>query len=52
MIQQYGSHLNIDGTTELNNSICLAKIEDALSAVKVHTADLQEKMRAFFSSPK
>jgi len=49
VIQQYGSHLNIDGTTEPNDTICLAKIEDALSVVKVHATELQKTMDIFFS---
>jgi len=48
VIQQYGSHLNVDGSMETSDAVCLDKIREALSAVKVHTAELMEKMKGFF----
>ncbi|KAK1830787.1 signal transduction histidine kinase [Podospora conica] len=48
VIQQYGSHLNVDGSRETNDAVCLAKIEEALADVKVHTAALKEMMQGFF----
>jgi len=48
VIQQYGSHLNVDGSREGDDSICLYKIQEALIVVKVHTAELKKKMEAFF----
>ena len=48
VIQQYGSHNNVDGTLEANDAVCLGKIREALSDVKVHTAELKERMKDFF----
>lgn len=48
VIQQYGSHLNVDGSLEASDAVCLGKIREALSDVKVHTADLKEMMKGFF----
>ncbi|KAK0740565.1 signal transduction histidine kinase [Schizothecium vesticola] len=48
VIQQYGSHLNVDGSREEDAAVCLGKIREALTDVKVHTAELKEKMNEFF----
>jgi osomolarity two-component system phosphorelay intermediate protein YPD1 len=50
VIQQYGHRLNVDGTTEPDEEVCLKKITDALSKVKVDTEELEKKMRKFFNA--
>lgn len=48
IIQQYGSMLNIDGSNEPDQIVCLKKCVDALAAVKVDKDVLEKKMRKFF----
>lgn len=48
IIQQYGSNLNVDGSAEPDEEICLRKIKDALAAVKVDKAELEKTMKNFF----
>jgi len=48
VIQQYGHNLNIDGSPETDEKVCLKKIEDALKTVRVDTKQLQDKMEKFF----
>ncbi|AEO71648.1 1a01fb81-4ad7-452b-8be1-71967b0f38c4 [Thermothielavioides terrestris] len=51
VIQQYGHKLNVDGTSEPDEAVCLKKIEEALKTVRVDTADLEKIMRKFFHQP-
>ncbi|KAK0635003.1 signal transduction histidine kinase [Bombardia bombarda] len=48
VIQQYGHKLTVDGAPEPDSEVCLQKIKDALKAVKVDTAELEEMMKKFF----
>lgn len=50
VIQQYGHKLNLDGTPETDEEVCLKKITDALETVKVDFADLEKDLKAFFNS--
>ncbi len=52
IIQQYGHGLNLDGTPEPDNEVCLKKIEDALKAVKTDFLDLEKTMKKFFDDAK
>jgi osomolarity two-component system phosphorelay intermediate protein YPD1 len=49
VIQQYGHKVDVDGNPEPNEKVCLQKIEDALKAVKVDTAELEKMMKKFFN---
>jgi len=49
VIQQYGHGLNVDGTNEPNKEVCLKKITEALSKVKVDTEELEKQMKKFFN---
>lgn len=51
VIQQYGHKLNVDGTPEPDETVCLQKIAEALKAVKVDTEELEQKMKKFFGKP-
>ncbi|KAK4155100.1 signal transduction histidine kinase [Chaetomidium leptoderma] len=48
IIQQYGHRMNVDGTPEPDQQVCLKRIGDALQAVKADTAELETAMRKFF----
>ncbi|KAK5661445.1 hypothetical protein OQA88_11346 [Cercophora sp. LCS_1] len=48
IIQQYGHHLNVDGSPEADDSVCLKRITEALKAVKVDKEELKKKMDKFF----
>jgi len=48
IIQQYGSNLNVDGSAEPDEEICLKKIKDALTTVKVDKDELEKTMSKFF----
>jgi HPt (histidine-containing phosphotransfer) domain-containing protein len=52
IIQQYGSNLNVDGSAEPDEEVCLRRIEDALAAVKVDKAELEKTMKRFFELEK
>ncbi|KAK3315354.1 signal transduction histidine kinase [Apodospora peruviana] len=51
VIQQYGHNLNVDGTPETNEEVCLEKISHALEKVKLDTEELEQMMKDFFSPP-
>ncbi|KAM7217729.1 Signal transduction histidine kinase, phosphotransfer (Hpt) domain containing protein [Rhypophila decipiens] len=48
IIQQYGHQLNVDGTPEEDESVCLEKISAAIDRVKVDTSELEKLMEDFF----
>ena len=48
IIQQYGHRLNVDGSPETDDQVCLKKIGEAIKAVKVDSAELEKVMRKFF----
>ncbi|KAK0639267.1 signal transduction histidine kinase [Cercophora newfieldiana] len=50
IIQQYGSNLNVDGSAEPDEAVCLKKITAALEEVKVDMEALEKKMKKFFES--
>lgn len=52
VIQQYGSNLNVDGSPEVDQSVCFAKIKQALTSVKVYTTELEGVLKAFFNDDK
>ncbi|KAL2021553.1 hypothetical protein VTK56DRAFT_7052 [Thermocarpiscus australiensis] len=47
-IQQYGHKMNVDGSPEPDEEVCLKKIRSALKTVQVDTADLEKMMKEFF----
>ncbi|ROW06471.1 hypothetical protein VMCG_04351 [Cytospora schulzeri] len=51
VIQQYGHKLDLAGTPETDEEVCLKKITEALKAVKVDYADLEKELKVFFNSP-
>lgn len=48
IIQQYGHRLNVDGSPEADESVCLKKITEALEAVKIDKVELEVRMNKFF----
>ncbi|ROW04207.1 hypothetical protein VSDG_00812 [Cytospora chrysosperma] len=50
VIQQYGHKLDLAGTPETDEEVCLKKITEALKAVKVDYADLEKELKVFFNS--
>jgi osomolarity two-component system phosphorelay intermediate protein YPD1 len=48
IILQYGIKSNVDGTAEPDEEICLKKITDTLSAVKIDMDELKKMMNKFF----
>ncbi|KAK1772546.1 histidine-phosphotransfer domain, HPT domain-containing protein [Phialemonium atrogriseum] len=48
VIQQYGHNLNLDGSPEADQAVCLYKISEALKTVKTDTADLEVLLKEFF----
>lgn len=48
VIQQYGHKLNLDGSPEPDEQVCLAKITEALQAAKDDMAKLETMLRKFF----
>lgn len=48
LIQQYGHKLNVDGSSEPDEQVCLNKIAEVLKTVRVDTADLEKLMKQFF----
>jgi osomolarity two-component system phosphorelay intermediate protein YPD1 len=48
IIQQYGSNLNVDGSAEPDEEVCLKRIRAALEAVKIDKAELEKTMNKFF----
>jgi osomolarity two-component system phosphorelay intermediate protein YPD1 len=51
VIQQYGHRLNLDGTPEPDETVCLKKITEALKTAKVDTQELEQRMKQFFGRP-
>jgi len=49
VIQQYGHKLNLDGSPEPDEDVCLEKITDALEKVKVDLAELEKAIKRFFT---
>lgn len=52
VIQQYGHKLNLDGSPELDEKVCIRKITEALKAVKQDMAELEKMLKRFFDPPK
>jgi osomolarity two-component system phosphorelay intermediate protein YPD1 len=50
VIQQYGNGLNMDGTREPSQDVCLKKITEAIKTAKHDTTDLEEMMNKFFKN--
>ncbi|TPX10980.1 uncharacterized protein E0L32_008017 [Thyridium curvatum] len=48
VIQQYGHRLNVDGTPETDEAVCLRRITDALKTVKVDFEEVQKSLKKFF----
>lgn len=48
VIQQYGHKLNVDGTSEPDEKVCLKKISEALKTAEVDTTELEKIMNGFF----
>ncbi|KAB5582721.1 signal transduction histidine kinase [Coniochaeta sp. 2T2.1] len=48
VIQQYGHKLNLDGSPEADEAVCLAKITEALQAAKDDMAKLETMLKKFF----
>jgi len=48
VIQQYGHKLNLDGSPEPDEQVCLAKITEALQAAKDDMAKLETMLKKFF----
>ncbi|KAK3946395.1 signal transduction histidine kinase [Diplogelasinospora grovesii] len=49
IIQQAGHMLNVDGSPEPDEKVCVKKITEALKAAKVDTTELKQKMERFFA---
>ncbi|EGS22892.1 uncharacterized protein CTHT_0013690 [Thermochaetoides thermophila DSM 1495] len=52
LIQQYGHGLNVDGSSEPDEGVCLKKIAEALASARVDTVALHKMMREFFEYDK
>lgn len=48
VIQQYGKKMTLDGTPETDESVCLARITEALTAAKANMTIVESKMNEFF----
>lgn len=48
VIQQYGNRLNLDGSSEPSEAVCLQKITEAIKSVETDTKELKEMMGPFF----
>ncbi|OIW27413.1 histidine-phosphotransfer domain, HPT domain-containing protein [Coniochaeta ligniaria NRRL 30616] len=48
VIQQFGHKLNLDGSPEPDEQVCLAKITEALQSAKEDMAKLETLLRKFF----
>lgn len=48
IIQQYGHKLNVDGTPEPDEEVCLRRITEAIKALKVDFTDLEKSLKKFF----
>lgn len=48
VIQQYGHKLNLDGSPEPDEQVCIAKITEALQAAKDDLAKLETMLKKFF----
>jgi HPt (histidine-containing phosphotransfer) domain-containing protein len=51
IIQQYGNHMNVDGSPEPDDEVCLKRIAEALAVAEADTAELEKVMRQFFNPP-
>ncbi|CAK7244042.1 MAG: Phosphorelay intermediate protein [Sporothrix thermara] len=51
VIQQYGKKMTLDGSEEPNESVCLARITEALAAAKKNMTIVEGKMTEFFGPP-
>ncbi|KAK4242085.1 signal transduction histidine kinase [Achaetomium macrosporum] len=51
VIQQYGHKLNVDGTSEPDEAVCLKKIAEALKTAQVDTTELEKMMTGYFKKP-
>ncbi|KAL1884311.1 hypothetical protein VTK73DRAFT_5 [Phialemonium thermophilum] len=49
IIQQYGHKQNVDGSPEPDEKACLAKITEALKAVKKDLGELESLLKRFFN---
>lgn len=49
IIQQYGNRMNVDGTPEPDEEVCLKRVAEALAAAQADTAELEKVMRQFFA---
>ncbi|KAH6621373.1 signal transduction histidine kinase [Chaetomium sp. MPI-SDFR-AT-0129] len=52
IIQQYGHKLNVDGSDEKDEKVCLTKIEAAIQVAKVDKKELEKLMNDFFGKAK
>jgi osomolarity two-component system phosphorelay intermediate protein YPD1 len=48
IIQQYGNRMNVDGTPEPDEEVCLKRVAEALAAAQADTAELKKVMTQFF----
>ncbi|KAK4221213.1 signal transduction histidine kinase [Podospora fimiseda] len=48
IIQQYGNGFNIDGSQQVDEDTSIKKIQEAITKVKLDTAELEKLMRKFF----
>ena len=49
VIQQYGHKLNVDGSPEPDEEVCLRRITDALKTLKTDFEELEKQLKNFFS---
>lgn len=47
-IQRYGKQENLDGSAEPDAAVCLAKVEEALKAVKTDYEEVEATLRKFY----
>jgi osomolarity two-component system phosphorelay intermediate protein YPD1 len=47
-IQRYGKQENLDGSPEADVEICLARMKEALAAVKSDYEEVEAKLRKFY----
>lgn len=48
VIQQYGKKMNLDGSPVTDESVCLARLTEALAAAKENMSVVRAKMNEFF----
>jgi osomolarity two-component system, phosphorelay intermediate protein YPD1 len=49
-IQRYGKQENVDGTPETDEALCLSRITDTLTTVKVEYNEAERTLKDFFNS--